>query len=470
MRPLYLGRIQLRWCDACHVPVLDEVCGLCGGATRAVPVTPPGDARPAFPADVALVNRIYADHFGAPLVPEGAFALLNKVPDPDRMEEVVVGGAVVGHIRYLPAEDRWEPIPRVEAGALLRPTRRFVVVNEGAVPSIRDQGASLLAPGLRAIDDQIVAGDEVFILAPDESVIGVGRARVSAAEARIMERGAIVRTRRNVSSPCVPGPATRADAIAANTPVLDRYEASAAAFVREVAASYPEIPVTISFSGGKDSLATLLVVKKAFGTVPPLLFADTGFEFPETYANIDEVAAWCGAEVVRSSGETAFDATFAEQGPPAVDARWCCGVCKLAPLGEAIRGRFGECVSFIGQRKYESHKRAKSRRVWRNPALPVQLSAAPIHTWTALHVWLYLFREEAPYNRLYEQGLDRIGCYICPSSDLALLRMIENGYPELMGAWNERLRAWQREKGLPDEWVAEGHWRRAGTNGTGRGR
>jgi phosphoadenosine phosphosulfate reductase len=470
MRPLYLGRIQLRWCDACHVPVLDEVCGSCGGATRAVPVTPPGDARPAFPADIGLVNRIYADHFGAPLIPGGSLALMNKVPDPDRMEEVVVGGAVVGHIRYLPDEDRWEPIPRVEAEALLAPTRRFVVADEGAVTSIRDQGASLLAPGLREINDDVRAGDEVFILAPDGTAIGVGRARVGAAEARAMERGAIVRTRRNVSSPCIPGSATWADAVAANRSVLERYEAASAAFVREVAASHPGLPVTVSYSGGKDSLATLLVVRGALGSVPPLLFADTGFEFPETYENIDEVAAHYGAELVRSSGETAFDATFAEQGPPAVDARWCCGVCKLAPIGEAIRSRFGQCLSFIGQRKYESHRRAKSRRVWRNPALPVQLSAAPIHAWTALHVWLYLFRENAPYNRLYGRGLDRIGCYICPSSDLSMLRMIESAYPGPMGAWNERLRAWQRERGLPDEWVNEGLWRRAEAHGAGRGR
>jgi phosphoadenosine phosphosulfate reductase len=433
-------------------------------------VTPPGDARPAFPADIALVNRIYEDHFGAPLIPAGTLALMNKVPDPDRMEEVVVGGAVVGHVRYLPAEDRWEPLPRIEAGTLLAPQRRYVVAEEGAVSSIRDQGASLLAPGLREIDDHVRAGDEVFILGPDRSVIGVGRARVSAAEARSMERGAVVRTRRNVSSPCVPGPATWSDAVAANGPVLDRYGATAAEFVREVAAGHPDLPVTVSYSGGKDSLATLLVVRAALGESPPLLFADTGFEFPETYANIDEVAERYDAEVVRSSGETAFDVTFAERGPPAVDARWCCNVCKLTPIGDAIRARFGECLSFIGQRKYESHKRAKSRRVWRNPALPAQLSAAPIHAWTALHVWLFLFRAEAPYNGLYERGLDRIGCYICPSSDLSMLRMIERVYPGPMAAWNKRLRAWQQEQGLPDEWVDEGRWRRAGANGAGCGR
>ena len=101
MRPSYLGKILLRWCDQCHTPVLSHLCS-CGQKTREVPVTPPGDARPAFPADIALINRIYEDHFGAPLIPEGHLALLNKVPDQDRMEEIVVGGGIAGIIRYFP--------------------------------------------------------------------------------------------------------------------------------------------------------------------------------------------------------------------------------------------------------------------------------------------------------------------------------------------------------------------------------
>lgn len=469
MRPLYLGKVHLHWCDACHVPVLGESCGRCGGVTRPVAVTPPGDARPAFDADLSLVNQVYTDHFGAPLVPEGMLALLNKVPDPDRMEEVIVGGAVVGQIRFIPSEDRWEPIPRIEAGNVLAPERRYVIADSGAVPSIRDEGASLLAPGLREIDPAVRAGDEVFILAPDGTVIGVGRARVSADEARSMTRGPVVRTRRNQPGLCRPGSATWQDAVEANGPVLDRYESVARAFVREVIDGHPGLPVTVSYSGGKDSLATLLVVQKEIGPVP-LLFADTGFEFPETYANLERVAEQYGVRVVRSSGRTRFDQVFETQGPPAVDARWCCEVCKLGPIGEAIREQWGECLSFIGQRKYESARRSKSRRVWRNPSLSVQLSAAPIHTWTALHVWLYLFREGAPYNSLYEEGFDRIGCYICPSSDLSVFRTLKDRYPDLMAAWFDRLRAWQQARGLSDGWVNDGEWRRFGAHETCRRR
>ncbi len=191
MRPSYLGKILLRWCDQCHTPVLSQQC-TCGEKTREVPVTPPGDARPAFPADIALINRIYEDHFGAPLIPEGHLALLNKVPDHDRMEEIVVGGGIAGIIRYFPGQRRWEPVPRPEACKLFTPKKRFVIVDDDVVPFIRDQGMSVLAPGLVFIDDAVCAGDEVFILAKDGSPVGVGRAKVDAATARGMKKGSIV--------------------------------------------------------------------------------------------------------------------------------------------------------------------------------------------------------------------------------------------------------------------------------------
>ena len=267
MRPSYLGKILLRWCDVCHTPVLADECS-CGAATRPVPVTPPGDARPAFPADIALINRIYEDHFGTPLIPKGHLALLNKVPDSDRMEEIVVGGGIAGIIRYFPADRRWEPVPRPEACSLVTPTKRFVVIGDDAVPFIRDQGMSVLRPGMLSIDENVRAGDEVFILTREGSCIGVGRAKADAAAARALEQGSIVRTRRNIASQVVPGTATWEDAVRANADVLEHAEGSAVLFVQEVADRNPRLARNVSYSGGKDSLATLLVVQKEVGTVP----------------------------------------------------------------------------------------------------------------------------------------------------------------------------------------------------------
>lgn len=456
MRPSYLGKILLRWCDHCHVPVLAKTCA-CGAETREVPLTPPGDARPGFPADIALINCVYTEHFGAPLIPEGQVVLLNKVPDADRMEEIIIGGGNAGSIRYLLKERRWEPIPRPEAYPLFKPTRRVVVVEDGVAPFIRDQSMSLLRPGLISIDDAVRAGDEVFIVTESGECIGVGRAKVNADEARAMEKGQVVRTRRNVPSMVVPGNATWQDAVRANANVLEQAETEAVRFVKDVAAAYPLQP-TVSYSGGKDSLATFLVVHKALGDIP-LLFADTGLEFPETYANVEAVQKKYGAEVTRTNTSEKFYATLGRQGPPAVNARWCCSVCKLLPVAEAIRARWGECLSFIGQRRYESLKRAESDRVWRNPTVRVQVSAAPIQDWTALHVWLYLFREEAPYNPLYERRLDRIGCFMCPSSDMALIHMIETEFPGLWEGWRHQLEAYRQAQDLPPDWIESGAWR-----------
>ncbi|OPZ42447.1 MAG: hypothetical protein BWY93_01841 [Euryarchaeota archaeon ADurb.BinA087] len=456
MRPSFLGKMLLHWCDTCHAPVLSGTCA-CGAVTRKVQVTPPGDIRPAFPADVALINRVFTAHFGAPLIPEGHIALLNKVPDNDRMEEIIMGGAVVGAIRYTPSARTWEPLPRLESALFLTPLLRFVVVDPGAVASIRDEGASVLAPGLISIHPSVRSGDEVFILDPDGRVVGVGRARADAAEAASMTRGQVVRTRRNARSACIPGPSTWDAVVRANAKVLEEAEAEAISFIRNVSSNYNG-QTSVSYSGGKDSLATLILVLKAIGNVP-LLFADTGFEFPETYQNVSDVAALYGLPVVRSDGKSRFWEGYERHGPPAVNHRWCCSACKLLPLREAIGATWGECLSFIGQRRYESFRRRESSRVFRNGIVTNQTSAAPIQNWTALHVWLYLFREDAPFNPLYAKRLDRIGCYLCPSSDVAVLDDIRKRYPDLWETWELQLRKWREDHGLPAAWVDEMRWR-----------
>jgi len=455
MRPSYLGKILLRWCDTCHVPVLSRFCA-CGDETREVPVTPPGDARPAFAHDIEGINAVFQDHFGIPLIPEGHLCLLNKVPDKDRMDEIIIGGGIAGSIRYIPETKKYEPIPRPEAGVLIRPTKRYIVIDDSALPFIRN-GASVLAPGLLEIDDAVSEGDEVLILSRDGTCIGAGRAKVSAETARNMKKGQVVRVRKNIPSQIIPSPATWEDAVSANREVLRIAEEDSVAFIRKVKDN-TSLPVTVSYSGGKDSLATLLVVQKAIGKIP-LLFADTGMEFPETYENVRTVSQEFGLEVITTEGPDRFWEQFWERGPPAVNARWCCKACKLEPVSALIRSQWGECLSFVGQRKYESQIRAQSRRVWRNPNVPSQLCAAPIHNWTALHVWLYLMREHAPYNPLYEQGLDRIGCFMCPASDMALIHRIESAHPFLWKGWMERLMEWQEQHALPDNWASSGMWR-----------
>jgi phosphoadenosine phosphosulfate reductase len=72
---------------------------------------------------------------------------------------------------------------------------------------------------------------------------------------------------------------------------------------------------------------------------------------------------------------------------------------------------------------------------------------------------LYLFREDAPYNPLYTERLDRIGCYMCPSSDVAVIEVIRERYPDLWNQWEFQLSRWCEKQGLPSGWVDEMRWR-----------
>ena len=456
MGGLYHGKILLHWCDTCHAPVMAERCS-CGAEARPVPVTPPGDARPAFPDDIAFINNLYNERFGITLVPDGQIALLNKVPDKDRMEEIVVGGAIVGAIRFIPDQSRWEVLPRPDAARIQAPVKRYVTVDDGAISSIRE-GASLLAPGFVGCDPMIQAGDEVFMLTRSGECIGVGRMKVDAAEAATMERGQVVRTRKNVASVYTSGPATWDEVVAANKDVLERAEHATRQFISEHIGPFEHLPASISYSGGKDSLATLLVVMNTFRKLP-ILFIDTRMEFPSTYENVQAVMQHYGLECFTVDSKDEFWREFEKQGPPAVDCRWCCKVAKLEPLRQFIESTWTECVSFVGQRKYESSARSKNPRVWRNAFVKNQICFAPIHTWTAMHVWLYIFREKAPYNTMYTHGVDRMGCYMCPASDMAVLQNIKGRVPELWKVWEEKMEAWRISQGLPESWMNDGVWR-----------
>ena len=462
MGGLYHGKILLHWCDSCHTPVLSDRCS-CESRTRAVQVTPPGDARPAFPDDIEFVNRIYEEQFGMSIIPEGQIALLNKVPDNDRMEEIVVGGAIVGAIRYLPAKGYWEALPRPEAALIEKPKRRFIVIDDGAVMSVKD-GRSLLAPGLVFCDPSVREGDEVFMMTRSGICAGVGRAKVDADIAGKMERGQVVKTRKNIPSTYVPGKATWDDAVRANADILAKAEKASGKFIADHIGPYEHLPMSVSYSGGKDSLATLLVVMNTYRKLP-ILYIDTGLEFPSTEENVRDVQRQYDLMCVRIESRDEFWRDFELSGPPARDNRWCCRTSKLEPLRRHIiesYGEDGELVSFIGQRKYESFSRMKNPRVWRNSYVQNQVCLAPIHTWTALHVWLYIFRENAPFNYLYMHGVDRMGCYMCPASDVGVLEKIKSVHPELWQEWEDAVSIWMEKNGISKSWFESGKWRTRG--------
>jgi phosphoadenosine phosphosulfate reductase len=258
----------------------------------------------------------------------------------------------------------------------------------------------------------------------------------------------------------LPGGQSWDDATMVNELPLARREEEAIGFVRDVARGR-KMPVCVAFSGGKDSLATLILVSKAIDDFD-VVFVDTGIEFPETVEYTHRVITDLGYRdrlITREVGE-GFWKAMEIFGPPSRDARWCCKVCKLGPTTSIIQEHFGgKCLTFVGQRRYESQQRQGRGRISRNPWVPGQLSASPIREWTALHVWLYAFREGVEINPLYYRGYARIGCCVCPASEMSELDHLASTHPEISDRLRREIDRHGRAAGMPETWWSKGLWR-----------
>jgi phosphoadenosine phosphosulfate reductase len=71
---------------------------------------------------------------------------------------------------------------------------------------------------------------------------------------------------------------------------------------------------------------------------------------------------------------------------------------------------------------------------------------------------LYIFKMDADYNPWYERGLERIGCWLCPSSDLAEMDAVGTDIPNFE-KWRDFLEAYAKRSGWEEDWVKFGGWR-----------
>lgn len=459
-----LGRLALRWCFNCNLPVLEsKKCGLCEGETDQVQLTPPGDVRPAFEGDLNLIKGIIDTQFGMgcseKLLPKNKIVILNKAPSIDRMDEIIIDGRVMGALQYDLGKG-YKVILRMHAAQSIENilSKNWVIVDDGAVAPI-EKGANALSVGVERYHPDIAKGEEVVVLSPDKRAIATGKAMMNGKEMN-GKKGVAVKTRwygRDEDHRSPPSGQTWEDVFNANKWFFERKVPKVIKYIKNVMEKQDQ-KIAVSFSGGKDSLATLLLALDA-GLKPKVLFVDTGLEFEETKAHVEEIADLFNLEVQRESAGDVFWRDVPNFGPPGKDFRWCCKTCKLGPTVRLIKRHYPEgVISLIGQRAYESEQRARKGKTWKNPWVPGQLGVSLIQDWTALHIWLYIFKKGVPYNVWYERGLERIGCWLCPASDMADLEIVKKFFPDYK-KWENFLKEWRDKNGYPREWLDMGLWR-----------
>ncbi|MHA1650725.1 MAG: phosphoadenosine phosphosulfate reductase domain-containing protein [Candidatus Helarchaeota archaeon] len=468
---VFLGPNLNFWCNNCNIPIFElKKCPLCQSKLKKLEITPPFEVTPAFEKDLHLIRKIidqqYGKNIGTRLIPSNKIVLLNKAPYYDRMDEVILDGFVLGNFRFNPSVMRWEFIPKIEGARRLAQmsSQKWLQVDEGAVNYIT-KGANVLAPGVIEYDSSFKEGDLLIILTPKRQAIATGPAKYSAKDLKHVQRGMVVKTKDHdfPKDPLIrKGGQDWNLVLEANKQVIERRARKAKNFIRKTVEKFKDYPIAISFSGGKDSLCLLLLVKEVLGPVD-IFFIDTGIEFEETVNFTKEIIKEFKLEdrfFYKKSRESFWD-NLDKFGPPSKDYRWCCKVIKLANITEHLNQQYPntKVVTFIGSRQYESITRHQEKKIWTNTFLPQQISVSPIHDWPSLLVWLYLLSKHVKINPLYFEGYKRIGCIYCPATKLSELQLLKELHPELYTRWMEFLKNWAKKYHLSPLWAERGFWR-----------
>jgi len=193
--------------------------------------------------------------------------------------------------------------------------------------------------------------------------------------------------------------------------------------------------LVLSISGGKDSTAVALALREA-GIPFRMVFADTGWEAPETYEHLDYLRAKLGPIDVVDVPGGMVEKIRKRAGFPARMQRWCTRELKLEPLRkyhDAIEASEGETVCVVGVRAGESAARAKMAVLEDEPVGDRSWGGwvwRPILSWTVEDVIRIHNRHGVRMNPLYHRGHDRVGCYPCIFARKEEIRLIAKNCPE----------------------------------------
>ena len=217
----------------------------------------------------------------------------------------------------------------------------------------------------------------------------------------------------------------------------------------------------ITFSGGKDSLASIIWATRNLNSFE-VIFCDTGWEHEKTYQHIKDVEQYFGIEIKRlvSSRYSGFEDLSKKKGRVAsTKARFCTEELKIKPTIDYILSHKEDITIYQGIRADESNNRSKmkikdeyfkfyfepyrvddkGKKHYHNYRKKEVIEYCdkysvdvfrPIFLLSAQDVFDEIRRAGIQPNPLYKDGFARVGCFPCVNCNHGELKIMAQRYPE----------------------------------------
>lgn len=226
----------------------------------------------------------------------------------------------------------------------------------------------------------------------------------------------------------------------------------------------------VAFSGGKDSIVLLDLVKKALpkGSFV-VVFGDTGMEFPDTYEAIEKTKQQCAEDGIPfyiAKSHLNPKESWELFGPPSRVLRWCCSVHKSTPqtlkLREVTNKNDFIGLDFVGVRAQESVARSTYKYENYGAKQRGQFSHNSILEWTSAEIWLYIYANDLLINETYKKGNGRAGCLFCPMSGGTSDYLRRTNYPAEIDRYIDLIKNTydgdKRKKSNTESYILNGGW------------
>lgn len=206
----------------------------------------------------------------------------------------------------------------------------------------------------------------------------------------------------------------------------------------------------VSFSGGKDSTAMLLLLIEKGYPIDEIIMCDTGMEFEDMYVHIEKVKEMINLPITVLKSEKSFEYYMFDHVKtrgknkgskgyswPDFRNRWCTQLLKKTVINKYLKEKYPsdkyEVWEYHGIALDEAERAEKNKE---------KKCLYPLIMWemTEKDCLQYCYNRGLNWNGLYEK-LGRVSCWCCPLKNLKELKAIYKEFPEY---W-EKLKEWDEK-------------------------